>query len=1827
MKRRILSIFCVLTLCLTMLPVTSLADEPKDNWTNSGNYDISWYSEGTATAYSISDAADLAGLAVLVNGLNGQTATDFSGVTITLTDNIDLSGHYWSPMGTSTSNYFKGTFDGDGHTISNLTINTDANYVGLFGATSGATLKNVTLDEPQVQNSAGGTSYTGALVGFMAGNGTTEYCAVTNGSVSSAGQYVGGLIGYFHSGTVQYCYNLETEVSSSYSTQTYVNGVAGRTGTGNYLRSSFSYVSNQKELKASNNAQYAAYLSDTPTERTYGTSGGQYGFTAGQFQDGTVAYFLRTGFYSGVSYVDWGQTLGTDALPKWKGEAVESLKYGRLGDNGTAEDAYAYFNALTHDTDGTYYIENTSDWIAFVKLVNVDKVYNANAVVREGTVINFSQFGTLTNNSTYSYLVIADYYSNVSYTGTFIGNGCTVKGVSYSGAMEFALFGTIGEDGSVSGITLEMPEITGTTTGAYNIAGIASHNYGTIENCHVKGGTISTVATTAAGIAAESFGTVKNCTNSADITAKYEVAGIVATSNSTNGNTSETDRMVIEGCSNSGTITATYAGSSHAGGIFGGKNQFSSGYPYGIISKCFNTGNILGQSYIGGIVGYSIRTSDASAVNITIENCYNTGAIGDNRTTGVAGGISTGTNSSVTNCFNMGDVTGTNAQPIVANGYNTQAWSDNSYASCDVTGPSANTTLYYGADDNVRPWPTDEQGRYCLGSGKRTDAEMASGEVAYLLQQGQTNGEQVWSQQIGVDKHPVLVINGEPKPVVLITVMLVNENGETSELTKCYTNKESTLSAYPEPDDPGAMYTFYTEAACINKIDTTEKTYDGDTIIYAKVTELIKVTVSGIEVDEKTYDGLSVGYTGSVKATYGDTDVTEQVDFDYSWYSINGSSETLLTSAPADAGSYKLVVSVDSDTYTGQQVVKFKITQKAITAAVTGSVTKEYDGDITVPANHSLNIQFTGVIEADKNDVTADTSKLSYTYQDANIGEGKTITANNVTLSGSRAFNYLLTGTVTGSVGNITAIQIKELTSPTAPVLTEYYSNASEVIAKLPTATTGTTTSGDSVSVTLGWRIKDGTSYNSAPSATNSFTWTATAPENYEFASDVKTSGTITVTNKSADSPTITGTGRTVTYDGNTIDVSTMFSGIPAGSNPTYSIVEGSDTTGEGTLSGTGDLTVTKAGTFQIKVTTEAVGNYAAGEAIATLTVNKGSFTATVTMDSYAQGETPSMPSVSTNPGNGNVTYYYSTTDTTGGGTEWTTDKGKDLDVGTYYMYAVIAATDLYNSCTTSTTSFQVIDAAAGIVPPTAKDLTYTGEPQELIEPGSIEDDTMVYSLSEDGPYSEAIPTGINAGTYYVWYKAEDAAEASGSVSVQIQQAVIVSFDIPEDYYLKALYTKGEDVAALLRNEFDPVTGRTADGTEIKIKINGWKYDTYINTTPSAVNEFGWWINQSNPYMDNYTLADSLLDDQSFASGTIDVHNLPNVTITFDANGGSVQPSSATTVNYKLESLPTPTRSGYVFDGWFTQETDGEEVTTDTVFIADTTIYAHWSYAPTPVSPSYRVTVEDTENGEVTSSHSWAVPGATVTLTVSPGEGYELASLSITKSNGDEVKFTDMGNGKFTFTMPASNVKVTAVFRTAYDACPRDEACPIWPFTDASTTAWYHDGVHYCLENGLMEGVADTLFAPNASLTRAMLVTILWRVEGKPVVNYYMPFTDVDGGAWYAEAVRWAASEGIVNGVTDTSFAPDDPITREQLAAILWRYAKAKGYDVSIGEETNILSYEDFAQISEYAIPAMQWACGAGIINGVTESTLVPQGTATRAQAATMLMRFCENIN
>ena len=197
----------------------------------------------------------------------------------------------------------------------------------------------------------------------------------------------------------------------------------------------------------------------------------------------------------------------------------------------------------------------------------------------------------------------------------------------------------------------------------------------------------------------------------------------------------------------------------------------------------------------------------------------------------------------------------------------------------------------------------------------------------------------------------------------------------------------------------------------------------------------------------------------------------------------------------------------------------------------------------------------------------------------------------------------------------------------------------------------------------------------------------------------------------------------------------------------------------------------------------------------------------------------------------------------------------------------------------------------------------------------------------------------------------------------------------------------------------------------------------------------------------------------------------------------------------------------------------------------------------------------------------------------------------------------------------------------AYDAeraanshlnCQKDATCPITAFTDASVTAWYHDGVHWALDNGVMNGVGDNLFAPNGDTSRAMVVTMLWRMENSPAVNYAMSFSDVESDTWYTEAVRWANAEGVVEG-DGGKFNPNGAVTREQLATMLYRYAQYKKADVSASADLG--NFNDAVSVSGWATSAMQWAVGSGIINGM-DGNLAPVNHATRAQVATMLMRY-----
>lgn len=268
---------------------------------------------------------------------------------------------------------------------------------------------------------------------------------------------------------------------------------------------------------------------------------------------------------------------------------------------------------------------------------------------------------------------------------------------------------------------------------------------------------------------------------------------------------------------------------------------------------------------------------------------------------------------------------------------------------------------------------------------------------------------------------------------------------------------------------------------------------------------------------------------------------------------------------------------------------------------------------------------------------------------------------------------------------------------------------------------------------------------------------------------------------------------------------------------------------------------------------------------------------------------------------------------------------------------------------------------------------------------------------------------------------------------------------------------------------------------------------------------------------------------------------------------------------------------------------------------------------------TYKVTTSAVNNGGVNASPSNAEKGATITITLSPDKGYKLDKLTVTDGSGKTVSTVKKSDTVYTFTMPASAVTVGVSYAKA------DETPSKTTFNDVSANDWFASAVDYVTGKGMMNGTADNTFSPKANTTRGMVVTVLYRLENQPSTSA-ASFTDVASGAYYANAVAWANANGIVSGYGSGKFGPNDKVTREQLAAILYRYAQYKKYDVSVGEDTNILSYNDAQSISSYAIPAIQWACGAGVVTGKSGSKLDPKGNATRAEVAAMLMRFCENV-
>ena len=336
--------------------------------------------------------------------------------------------------------------------------------------------------------------------------------------------------------------------------------------------------------------------------------------------------------------------------------------------------------------------------------------------------------------------------------------------------------------------------------------------------------------------------------------------------------------------------------------------------------------------------------------------------------------------------------------------------------------------------------------------------------------------------------------------------------------------------------------------------------------------------------------------------------------------------------------------------------------------------------------------------------------------------------------------------------------------------------------------------------------------------------------------------------------------------------------------------------------------------------------------------------------------------------------------------------------------------------------------------------------------------------------------------------------------------------------------------------------------------------------------------------------------------------------VTFDGNGGTPSVGSMTTTDRKLTSLPSASRSGsYSFYGWYTEKSGGTKITTDTVFHANATVYAHWTY---------------TGGG----GGDYNPPVTYYTLRFETGGGSDIPSVQGTYNTYiDLTKYVPTWRGhafigwysERSLTNKVSGVCLTKDM-TVYAGWRMDEnpGTGVNPFTDISEKDWFYGDVMFVYENGLMLGTSKTLFSPHGTAMRGMMATILWRMEGSPVPKGKNSFTDVEAGKWYADAITWTAENGIFAGYGKDKFGPDDPITREQLAAIFYRYADYKGYDLTV--KGNLDKFKDADKITDYAKTAMQWAVGSSLVKGKSGNLLDPQGTATRAEIAAMLHRFIE---
>ena len=931
-------------------------------------------------------------------------------------------------------------------------------------------------------------------------------------------------------------------------------------------------------------------------------------------------------------------------------------------------------------------------------------------------------------------------------------------------------------------------------------------------------------------------------------------------------------------------------------------------------------------------------------------------------------------------------------------------------------------------------------------------------------------------------------------------------------------------------------------------------------------------------IDEDTIDMNLV--SGSIKVsqkpitgvTFTDTEFT--YDGTEKQITVKGTLPTGATvdytaNKGTDAGTYNATAVVKANGYEDLTLnAKMTIKPKNLTVSGLTAESKTYDGTTDAEVKGGT---LSGKITGDDVDATFPTTG---TFANANVGNNIAVSVADITLTGSKKGNYTLTQP-TGLKANITkapiSVKANDITiiqGATIPALTYTITSGQlfgtdEITGAPATAANGTKLG--AFDITKG---------------------TLAVSSNYNLTF---TKGTLTVVDKTPQNITVSDITEK-TYG----DSSFVVAVTPDSTSQLTAFTFESSNTDVATVAADGTVTIKAAGETNITVKQAGNATYAAFTKTQKLVVKKVAIT--INADAKMKKVGAADPE---------LTYQVVGELVNDDSITGSLARKPGEEIGQYDILIGTLAINNNYDITYNKAIFEIVDKTPQNI--TVSDITEK----------TYGDSSFVVTATPDTTSQLAEFTFESSNTDVAEIAADGTVtiKAAGETDITVKQAGNEEYAAFEKAQKLVVNKKaititsinGDDKTSVLEGVLAEDTAVTLDYNKLNIEVTEAASETTSNVT-----------------FTNFALAGDKAANYTITTENVAavMSNENIVAITITADNGTVTGAGKYIKGSSVIVTVTP-NSGYNFSGWFVNDTS---VSTETIYTftadADTSLVAKFARRSSGGGggSSYYTVKFDTDGGTTVSNQRIRRNAVAKAPEAPTKDGFTFEGWYTDKELTTAYDFDTKVTKSFTLYAKWNET------RTEDDNKPGTSGhnCPSLKFSDLDITQWYHFDTDYVIENDIFRGTTETTFTPNGNITRAMMITVLYRAEGEPEVAGETTFEDIDENAYYANAVVWGQQNGIIKGYSETEYAPEQDILREQIAAIMHRYAQYKGYDVSVGENTNILSYGDFDSISEYAIPSMQWAVGSGMIKGRTESTLNPDAFATRVEIAAMLHRFIE---